>query len=352
MSHTAHPDWLFPPELQVREVARRLYATIRELPFEASANVDPAIFVSGNPAGNSWLDSPAIRRLNILRTPLEDILVFETLRQQGHSGKIAPVYVADCVVDPETPGFVNHLDAFGALTGCDAYTWKGYLEAHRIRRELFKLYGAKVTMLHPPTARAETMGTPEMMTLFRKVCIGKSTPAEAETFRAAMLCEFARMSAEDGLALHVNAGTGRAAEITTEAGTLAHVPLWVEYAQAARLILQAFGDAAFEIVFVSGDEAAIACELVPMAASLPAVKLGLSESASGDPGRVKRFCELTAQVLAAGKALAPMASGNDLPTLMATSDRNRRVLCAWLAGEVAVHSMSEDEALGVLKEIS
>src|SRR4029453_5639823 len=100
------------------------------------------------------------------------------------------------------------LDEFGAMTGEDVYTWRGYLNAHRARRAQFIGAGATATDHGHITARTADLSDPECQRLFGKVVKGELTGEDAETFRAQMLTEMARMSLADGLVVHVYPSAG------------------------------------------------------------------------------------------------------------------------------------------------
>ena len=219
--------------------------------------------------------------------------------------------------------FVDNLDTFGTLTNCDAYTWKGYLEAHLVRRELFKLYGATALRCHPPTAQTLKLDPSDIITLFRKVCIGKSTPIEAEQFRAAMLYEFAKMSVDDGLDLQIQAGSTRRLDYTTPLNPL----------------LQDFGNSSFKIVIFTHDEAATSTELAPLSATYPALHLGLTP-ALFSPYRLRTFRAITADV---AQTQPVRAIGDNLQSLAQTIDSIHRINASHLATRVAQCEINEHE---------
>lgn len=290
-------------------------------------------------------EAAGLARLSLAQTPLDDIAPYEQLRVGGWPGKILPIYSADCVIDPETSGFVDNLDKFGLLTNCDAYTWKGYLEAHRIRREIFKLYGCRTSLHHHASARAETIEGSDMIALFRKVCVGKASANEAELFRAVMLVEMAKMSADDGFCLHIEAGQGRGASVSTTAGRLVNVPMPVDYIRAARPLLQAFGDSsAFTIHYYTRDEVAMANQLVPLAEAYSAVRFGLSGGCSGKSGQLRQFRALILRH-ALYEAAAPLSGqAEDIAALPAQHETARRIDCALLAEQVVIHQLDLTEA--------
>ncbi|MBY0612801.1 MAG: glucuronate isomerase [Beijerinckiaceae bacterium] len=344
-----HPDRLFPAEPHSRNVAREIYETVRDLPIVAESDRAAESFIDDEAACAAY-ETANLARLNLRQSPLDDLSGYERLRAGSWPGRIAPLYCADDVIDPEIPGFVDRLDRFGQMADRDAYTWKGYLEAHGIRREIFKLYGCRATAHRHPSARAESLDAGEKTSLFRKVCIGKANAAEAELFRAVMLVEMARLSEEDGLSLHVHAGQGHMASIVSPAGRRAEIVLPVDYIRAARPLLDAFGDnTSFRIAFFSRSVAAIENEIMPLAEAFPAVEAGLSGGCHNPPSRLRAFRE--AVLASDDPAISAPLQGfaHELPTLADQHDTARRVDCAVLAEQVAIHQLQLDEATGIAR---
>ena len=295
----------------------------------------------------SRLGNMHISRLGLRSTPLDPLDAFGT--PGGHDATLVPIYCGDDVIDPDAPGFVDRLDAFGDLTGCDAYTWKGYIDAHGIRRETFKVLGCRQTEHRHPTARAIDLDQGERVALFRKVCIGKATALEAEQFRAVMLVEMARLSAEDGLAMHIHAGRGRASIVRSSDGRDVCVAAAVDYVGQARPLLDLHGaDTRFEIVFATGRMDAIDTELGPLSQAYPAVRIALADAAANPPGRIRQFreCLLACGADAASASMPAMSA--DLAAMSRQVDHARRVDCAVLAERVAMHEFDMAEAIGLL----
>ncbi len=316
-----HPDRYFSSNPEEREIARRLFAEFEKQPIISETNLAPNLFLDSE--SNLRLD---LQRLNfnqliMHQTPLCTIKTFEELKSTGFGGKLIPLYVADSVTDPQSPDFVNNLDVFGTLTNCDAYTWKGYLEAHRVRREVFKLYGATAIRCHMPSAQTIKLDQFEMLSLFRKTCIGKSTPLEAEQFRSAMLCEFAKMSLDDGLDLQIQAGGTQRIDYT--------VPL-------SQLLIN-FGNCPFKIVILTHDEAALSTELMPIAKAYSNVYLGLTPQ-QFSPYRLRAFTAITADTT---QTHPLFATGDNLQILADTTDSIRRISADDLAVRSARHEISE-----------
>ena len=338
-----HPDRLFPADPGTRAIVRRLFEAVASLPIAATGTMSTESFA--DPAWRSSYEDAGIARLAIEQDALSDMTGFEALRVSEWPARIAPIYVADAVVDPETPGFVDNLDRLGQLSDQDAYTWKGYLEAHRIRREVFKVYGAKASLLRPSSARAEALDPAEATSLFRKVCIGKASAAEAQLFRAVMLVEFAKMSADDGLALHLHAGQGAASNVPLPEGGFVTVQMPVDYIGAMRTLLDLFGrQAGFEIVAFTLDETVISRELGPLCRAFSSLRFGLAGGASNAAGWLMRYRRMTLDSSYAGFS-APLGGFSDsIAALPVQHDTARRIDCAVLGEMVASHRMDEAEA--------
>jgi glucuronate isomerase len=328
MRQPMHPDCYFPSEPTQLNLARKLFTHVSNLPIKAETTLAAEAFL--DPASQLRLEFERLNFNQLIthQTPLCRIETFEDLKSTGFGGKLTPLYVADNVTDPQAPNFVDNLDTFGTLTNCDAYTWKGYLEAHRVRRELFKLYGATALRCHPPSAQTLKLDPSDMITLFRKVCIGKSTPAEAAQFCAAMLYEFAKMSLDDGLDLQIQAGGTQRLDYTTPLNAL----------------LQDFGNSSLKIVILTHDEAAISTELAPLTSQYSALHLGLSPNLF-TPYRLRKFRAITADI----NQIHPIrAFSDELQNMVNTTDSIRRLNATILATRIAQHEISEDDGVGLM----
>jgi glucuronate isomerase len=335
---TLHPDYFFPPEPNTLASARRLYECVKQRPVHAE-------FGSKASALEMLARDPGrFKTLAVSIGPAEDFWTDVEIPQEEAKARVLPFYFADQVIDPDDAGFVDRLDHFGQLTNCDAYTWKGYLEAHRVRRELFSHYGAFASRHRHPSAATTSLNAHEWTALFRRVCIGKASAADFTLFRAGMLMEMARMSADDGLDMHLFCGQGSAGIYTTPGGRQAQIPLAVEYTRALRPLLESFGDTPrFKIVLFTLDESALSNQLVPLAGVFPSLRLGLSNGCDNSPDRLRKFRETTSEGLGFARTyrLTAKIDENDDPV---QSDIARRIDCADLAGLVATHRLSMTEA--------
>ncbi|MGQ3062664.1 MAG: glucuronate isomerase, partial [Sphingopyxis sp.] len=113
------------------------------------------------------------------------------------AGRVVTAYRPDPVVDPEFEGFRDNLTRFSDLSGEDAFSYAGYLAAHRNRRAFFAEMGATSTDHGHPTAATADLSDAEAEALFARVTGANVSAADAELFRAHMLTVMAGMSLDD-----------------------------------------------------------------------------------------------------------------------------------------------------------
>ena len=70
------------------------------------------------------------------------------------------------------------------MTGENTTDWQGYLQALRMRREVFRSHGATATDHGHPTAATADLSLGECEALFSRCLSGQSTAQEQELFRA------------------------------------------------------------------------------------------------------------------------------------------------------------------------
>lgn len=95
--------------------------------------------------------------------------------------------------EPSTRAVAKRLYARVRDLPIDRVGEAGYLEAHCIRRRVFRDMGGASTDHGHPTAQTANLPTLDVLDLFRNVLIGNPTPAEAELFRGQMLTGMARL---------------------------------------------------------------------------------------------------------------------------------------------------------------
>jgi glucuronate isomerase len=283
-------------------------------------------------------------------SPLDTLAHHRKLRDSGWSGRIATAYRPDPVVDPQFEGFGENVARLGELTNEDTATWSGYLAAHRARRAFFKSMGATSTDHGHPTARTLELASAQCQRLLDRALAGTIDADEAESFRAQVLTEMARMSVDDGHVMQIHPGSFRNhnptlfREFGRDKG--ADIPMRTEYVDALKPLLDRVGNEPnLTLILFTLDETTYARELAPLAGHYPALKLGppwwFHDSFQG----MLRFLEQTIETA----GFANTAGFNDdtraFLSIPARHDVWRRVACRFLAACVVEHRFGEDEAM-------
>lgn len=278
------------------------------------------------------------------------------IRTSGWKGRVIPTYRPDIAIDAEHEEFRLTIAALGVMTGEDVLSWKGYLNAHRKRRAAFAREGATATDHGHRTVRTADLSDAEAQRLFEKI-LKKPTAEEAELFRAQMLTEMARMSLDDGLVMQIHPGSYRnhnpkLFEIYgRDRG--ADLPLAMDYVHNLKPLLDRFGnEPKLTIILFTLDESAYSRELGPMAGHYPALKLGAAWWFHDSPEGMRRFREWTLESAGFYNTVGFADDTRAFFSIPARHDLARRVDCAFLAGLVAEHRLSEDEAREVAIDLA
>ncbi len=120
-----------------------------------------------------------IEALATTEGPLDTLEHHRAIRASGWGGRVITTFRPDTVLDPDTPGFLANIQALGAMTGEDTFSWRGYLAALAARRRDFMALGATATDHGHPTATTADLPPAEAEALFARVLTGRSTAAEA-----------------------------------------------------------------------------------------------------------------------------------------------------------------------------
>ena len=309
---------------------------------------------------DACLHEPAFRpralfeRFNIeviatTESPLDTLSHHRKLRDSNWTGRVLTAYRPDPVVDPQFEGFGENVARLGELTNEDTATWSGYLAAHRARRAFFKSLGATSTDHGHPTARTLDLAPAQCQRLLDRALAGTIDADEAESFRAQVLTEMARMSIDDGLVMQIHPGSFRNhnptifREFGRDKG--ADIPRRTDYVEALKPLLDRVGnEPKLTLILFTLDETTYARELAPLAGHYPALKLGppwwFHDSFQG----MLRFLEQTIETA----GFANTAGFNDdtraFLSIPARHDVWRRVACRFLATSVVEHRFGEDEA--------
>ena len=314
------------------------------------------------------LASPAFRpralfdrfRIDLLATTEgadDDLAHHAAIRRSGWRGRIVSTYRPDGVIDVEHEAFRPAMARFAELTGEDVWSWRGYLAAHRNRRAFFRAMGATATDHGHPTARTADLAPAEAEALFARVTGPYPTPADAEQFRAQMLTEMARMSAEDGMVMQIHPGAFRNHDAALFAShgrdKGADMPTRTEYVRALKPMLDVVGHAPdLTIILFTLDETAYARELAPLAGHYPCLRLGPAWWFHDSPEGMRRFREMTSETAGFYNTVGFNDDTRAFLSIPARHDVARRVDSAFLARLVVEGRLEDWEAAELGPELT
>ena len=290
-------------------------------------------------------------------SPIDSLEHHTAIRQSGWQGKVITAYRPDPVIDPDFESFRENLRTFSDLTGEDAFSWTGYLAAHRQRRAFFASMGATSTDHGHPTAQTANLSAAEAEALFAKVSDGSCTPAEAELFRAQMLTEMAAMSIDDGLVMQLHPGAFRNhnAQVFAALGRDkgADIPTRTDYVHALKPLLDRFGnDNRLSLILFTLDESAYARELAPLAGHYPCLKLGPAWWFHDSPEGMRRFRRMCTETAGFYNTVGFNDDTRAFLSIPARHDVARRIDCGFLAELVMEHRLEDWEAAELAQDLS
>jgi len=287
---------------------------------------------------------------------MDDLRHHDAIRKSGWSGRVIPTYRPDAVVDPSRVGFATDVKTFVEASGYHM-TWRGFLEAHRSRRDFFKACGATASDHGHPSARTANLDRATAEELFNRVLKPDVNADDAELFRAQVLTEMARMSLDDGLVMQLHPGSFRnhnpalVSSFGSDKG--ADIPTRTDYVHALKPLLDELGnDPRLTLILFTLDETTYSRELAPLAGHYPALRLGPAWWFFDSPDGMQRFRELTTETAGFYNSVGFNDDTRAYLSIPARHDMARRCDCAFLAPRVAEHRLDEDEAHELARELA
>ena len=286
----------------------------------------------------------------------DDLSAHRRLRAEGWTS-VRPTLRPDAVVNLDAPGWRDHIDRLGQVSGITVVDYASFVRALEQRRQTFKELGAFATDHAVVTPRTERLSQAEADAIVTRALRGAPEREDAARFGAHMLIEQARMAAEDGLVMQLHVGSYRnhnpAVFDRFGPDMGADIPVATEWTRNLQPLLAEFGsDPRFRLILFTLDESTYGREMAPLAGHYPAVYLGppwwFYDSVSG----MERYLE--AVVETAG--VYNLAGFNDdtraFASIAARHDVWRRVISNWLAGKVARGLMDDDDAFTLARELA
>jgi len=298
-----------------------------------------------------------IETLATTEGPHEVLKHHQAIRESGWGGHVITAYRPDAVIDFEDERGPRAFERFAEVSGQDIYSWKSYLEAHRLRRAAFIEAGATSSDHGHPTAATADLSDVEAEALFQDLVKGDVTPQKAELFRAQMLTEMAKMSLDDGLVMQIHPGSHRNHNV----GLLnshgrdkgADIPMRTEYVDALKPLLTRLGnDPRLSVILFTLDETTYSRELAPLAGHYPVLKLGPSWWFHDSPEGMMRFREQVTETAGFYNTVGFNDDTRAFLSIPARHDVARRVDSAFLARMVAEHRMDLVEAEDLIVDLT
>ena len=298
-----------------------------------------------------------IEALTTTESPLDDLRWHKVIKASGWGGRVLTAFRPDPVVDPAFPGFRDNLEALGRITDRGLMTFEGYLAALADRRAYFRSVGCTSTDHGHPTARTADLSAADAAALYDRVRTGAASAADAETFRAQMLTEMARMSLADGLVMQIHPGSARDHNPwlfrTFGRDKGADIPTPTDYVHALKPLLDRFGNERdLTIILFTLDETAYSRELAPLAGHYPALKLGPPWWFFDSPEGMIRYREAVTETAGFCNTVGFNDDTRAFLSIPARHDVARRVDCAYLARLIAEHRLELDEAFEVAHDLA
>ncbi len=281
----------------------------------------------------------------------------QRIRESGWKGRVIPTFRPDATLAIASSDWRAQLERLAALAGHAIEEYPAFLAALQAQRARFRTFGATATDHGVAEPHTTLLPPEEMDWLFQRARAGLAGIDDERRFVAHMLIEMARMSVEDGMVMQLHAGAFRNhnqplyERFGTDIG--GDIPLVAEYTRNLRPLLNAYGnDTRLCLILFTLDESTYARELAPLAGHYPAVRLGppwwFHDSIEG----MKRFRARTTETAGIWNTAGFNDDTRAFCSIPARHDLSRRVDANWLAGLVARHIVSLDDARAMARALA
>ncbi len=348
-----------PSELWLRHVFHEVFEIDRPLTVESADFYFD--LMSSKLSEKSFLPRELFTkfRIEVLATTdaaTDDLSHHEKIRKEWGK-RVIPTYRPDGVIDPEHEDFKKNLALFAEVSGEDVYSWKGYLNAHRKRRQFFKSMGATASDHGHPTARTLKLNDADGEKLFSRITLGTVSTGDAEMFRAHMLWKLAEMSEDDNLVMQLHPGSFRNhnRQIFEKFGRDkgADIPGIIEFTHSLRPLLDSFGNSKnFRMILFTLDETNYARELAPLAGHYPALRLGPAWWFHDSPEGMIRQRRQTMETAGFYNQTGFIDDTRAFLSIPARHDVARRIDARILAELVSEHRMSMKDASETILDLN
>jgi glucuronate isomerase len=293
-------------------------------------------------------------KISVLATtddPCDDLAVHAALgADPTWSGRVVPTFRPDRYLEAAEPGWPAAVERLGAVSRQDTGSYRGWVAAVEGRREYFISQGA-VSADHAHTdCGTEPLEDSEADRIYLAAVARTATPAGAVALRRHMLLEMARMSTQDGLTMTLHVGVRRdhhqpsAAKFGPDTGH--DIPLRGDFTDPLRPLLNRYGThPKLKLVLFTLDETVFSRELAPLAGFYPSVYVGQPWWFLDAPDAIRRWRSAVTETVGFSRTSGFIDDTRAFCSIPVRHDMSRRLDSGHLAGLVAEHRLSEDEAL-------
>ncbi|QQS35292.1 MAG: glucuronate isomerase [Ignavibacteriales bacterium] len=287
----------------------------------------------------------------------DDLGHHKKIKSSGWKGRIIPCFRPDAVTDLSNPQWKSNIKKLEEVVGYKITNYKSFIKALEERREFFKKNGAVSTDHGIISPYTHELSHKKADAIFQRALKKKSEKGDAELFTAHMLMEMARMSTDDGLVMQVHAGAYRNHnKVVYEKYGLdkgCDIPLQTEYTKNLKELLNKYGNnPAFTVIVFTLDETNYSRELAPLAGHYPSMKLGPAWWFHDSIEGMTRYREMVTETAGFYNTVGFNDDTRAFVSIPARHDVARRIDSNFLAGLVARHIISLEEALRLAKELT
>lgn len=279
------------------------------------------------------------------------------IKESGWNGKVIPCFRPDGVTDISNPAWKSNVDLLSSICGYEIGSFSKFIQALEERRAFFKAMGCTSTDHGVFSPFTHELSPSESEKIFQRALKGKSTLEDENLFTAHMLMEMARMSVDDGLVMQIHPGSFRNhnpviySNYGPDKG--ADIPMHEEFTFNLKELLNKYGNNPdFTVIVFTLDESTYSRELAPLAGHYPAMKLGPAWWFHDSIEGITRYRQMVTETAGFYNTVGFNDDTRAFVSIPARHDVARRIDSNFLAGLVARHILSIEDAFKIAKDLT
>jgi glucuronate isomerase len=289
--------------------------------------------------------------------PCDDLSAHRALRDDSSwTGRVLPTFRPDKYLEPAGPTWNADLDRLAEVSGVDTASYPGFLAALENRRQYFKEHGAVSSDHSHLDARTDILDSADAERIFDAARAGAVEPDDATALRRHLVSEMARMACDDGLVMTIHPGIRRNHHQPTYqrfgADVGCDIGVRVEFTDSLRPLLNRYGTHPnLHFVIFTVDETVFSREVAPLAGFYPSVYAGAPWWFLDAPEAINRYRSAVTESAGFAKTSGFIDDTRAFCSIPARHDMSRRLDAGYLAGLVAEHRLSEEEAVETIHDL-